>query len=91
VDKKEARVLAEVQKPAAPGIFTSPSGPPAWKQHPSWCLISEYDRMINPDVERFMAKRMGAKAYEVSSSHASPVSHPQDIVKLIAAASQKSR
>ena len=91
VDRKEARVLAEVQKPATPEVFTSPSGPPAWKQHPSWCLVSEYDRMINPDVERFMAKRIGATTYEVPSSHASPVSHPQDVVKLIVAASQKGR
>lgn len=90
VNKDEARALAVVQKPATPAVFSAPSGTPAWKQVPSWCLISEYDRMINPDAERFMAKRIGAKAYEVPSSHASPVSHPQDVVKLIVAASQKS-
>jgi pimeloyl-ACP methyl ester carboxylesterase len=89
VDKDEARVLAVVQKPATPAIFSAPSGTPAWKQVPSWCLISKYDRMINPDAERFMARRIGAKAYEVPSSHASPVSHPHDVVKLIVAASQK--
>ncbi len=90
VDKDEARVLAVVQKPAVPAVFSAPSGAPAWKQVPSWCLISAHDRMINPDVECFMARRIGARAYEVASSHASPVSHPQDVVKLIVAASQKS-
>jgi pimeloyl-ACP methyl ester carboxylesterase len=90
VGKDEARALAVVQKPIVPACFATPSGTPSWKQVPSWCLISMYDRMINPDVERFMARRIGAKAYEVPSSHASPVSHPQDVVKLIVAASQKS-
>ncbi len=90
VGKDEARALAVVQKPIVPACFATPSGIPSWKYVPSWCLISKYDRMINPDVERFMARRIGAKAYEVPSSHASPVSHPQDVVKLILAASQKS-
>lgn len=90
VEKEEARVLAVVQKPIAPACFGAPSGVPAWKKVPSWYLVSTYDRMINPDAERFMARRMNAKTYEVASSHASLVSHPQDVVKLIVAASQKS-
>ena len=90
LEKDEARVLAIVQKPIAPACFGTPSGIPAWKKVPSWYLVSTHDRMIDPDAERFMAKRMNAKTYEVASSHASLVSHPQDVVKLIIAASQKS-
>jgi pimeloyl-ACP methyl ester carboxylesterase len=87
VEKDEAQALAVAQKPIAPVGFGTPSGVPAWKQVPSWYLVSTHDRMINPDAEHFMAKRMGAKTYEVASSHASLISHPQDVVRLIVAAS----
>ncbi len=40
--------------------------------------------MINPDLERFMAKRMGAgEVISVPASHASLVSHPNEVAKLI--------
>jgi hypothetical protein len=73
---QEARVLAAAQKPIAARSFTDPAGPPAWRTLPSWFLVSTRDRMINPDLERFMAARIGATTVEVRSSHASPVSHP---------------
>ena len=77
VDLAEARAIA-------------PSGSPTWKQVPSWFLVSKNDRVINPDAERFMAKRMKATTREIDSSHASPVSHPQAVFELIVAASQGS-
>ena len=85
---REARVLATVQKPIAARSFADPAGPPAWKTLPSWFLVSTEDRMINPDLERFMAARIGATTIEVRSSHASPASHPHQVAKLILAAAQ---
>jgi pimeloyl-ACP methyl ester carboxylesterase len=84
----EARVLAAVQKPIAARSFTDPAGPPAWKTLPSWYLVSTEDRMINPDLERFMAARIRATTVEVCSSHASPASHPHRVAKLIMAAAR---
>jgi pimeloyl-ACP methyl ester carboxylesterase len=84
----EARVLAAAQKPIAARCFTDPAGPPAWKILPSWFLVSTQDRMINPDLERFMAARIGATTVEVRSSHASPASHPHQVARLILAAAQ---
>jgi pimeloyl-ACP methyl ester carboxylesterase len=84
----EARILAAVQKPIAANCFTDKAGPPAWKTLPSWFLVSTEDRMINPDLERFMAERIGATTVEVRSSHASPASHPQQVAKLIMAAAR---
>jgi pimeloyl-ACP methyl ester carboxylesterase len=55
---QEARVLAAVQKPIAARCFADLAGPPAWKTLPSWYLVSTQDRMINPDLERFMADRI---------------------------------
>jgi len=85
---EEARVLAAVQKPIAARAFTDLAGPPAWKTLPSWFLVSTQDRMINPDLERFMADRIGAKTVEVRSSHASPASHPDVVARLIRAAAR---
>ena len=91
VARTQARALAVAQKPIAPGCFTAPSGAPTWKRVPSWYLVSKDDRAINPDAERFMARRMKATAREIDSSHASPVSHPEAVFDLIVAASQGAR
>jgi pimeloyl-ACP methyl ester carboxylesterase len=90
VPMAEARVLAAVQKPIAARSFADPAGPPAWKTVPSWFLVSTQDRMINPDLERFMAARIGATTIEVRSSHASPASHPKEVAGLILAACRRS-
>ncbi len=91
VARTEARALAVAQKPIAPGCFTAPSGAPTWKRVPSWYLVSKNDRAIHPDAERFMARRMKAATREIDSSHASPVSHPEEVFDLIVAASQGTR
>jgi len=50
---------------------------------PSFYAVSTEDRTIDPDLERFMAKRMGATTIEVKASHLSLISHPQEITNLI--------
>jgi len=55
----------------------------AWRSKPSWYAVSTEDRTINPDLERFMAKRMAAKTIEVNASHVSLISQPETIAKLI--------
>jgi hypothetical protein len=54
--------------------------------------VASEDRTINPDLERFMAKRMGAKTIEVKASHLLLISHPQEIASLtLEAAGQPKR
>jgi pimeloyl-ACP methyl ester carboxylesterase/ketosteroid isomerase-like protein len=89
VDPAQARILAAVQKPVAKKCFGTQVGIPAWKAKPSWFLVSTEDRLVNPDLERFMAKRMGATTVEVRSSHASPVAHPVQVADLIAKAANR--
>ena len=79
----EAETLAVVQKPAHQSYFTVPSGPPAWKQLPSWFEVSEGDHIIPPDVQRNFAKRMNATTISLNSSHASLVTHPDEVTELI--------
>jgi pimeloyl-ACP methyl ester carboxylesterase len=84
VDQAEAKVLAAVQKPAnVSGILNAKSGPPAWKQLPTWYQVSENDHVIPPAVERMFAKEMNATTISLPSSHASLLSHPTEIAQLI--------
>jgi pimeloyl-ACP methyl ester carboxylesterase len=79
----EAETMAAVQKPANISLLTEPSGPAAWKQLPSWFEVSEADHIIPPDAERMFAKRMNATTISLNSSHASLVTHPDEIAELI--------
>jgi pimeloyl-ACP methyl ester carboxylesterase len=79
----EAETLAVVQKPAHQSLFAEPSGSPAWKQLPTWFEVSESDHIIPPDAQRQFAQRMNATTISLNSSHASLVSHPDEIAELI--------
>jgi pimeloyl-ACP methyl ester carboxylesterase len=79
----EAKTLAVVQKPAHQSLFAVPSGPPAWKQLPTWFEVSEGDHIIPPDAQRQFAQRMNATTISLNSSHASLVTHPDEIAQLI--------
>jgi pimeloyl-ACP methyl ester carboxylesterase len=83
LDLAEARMLASVQKPMGFGCLSETSGPPAWKNIPSWYLVSANDLTLNPDAQRWMAQRIHASTITLSSSHASPVSHPQEVANTL--------
>jgi pimeloyl-ACP methyl ester carboxylesterase len=85
----KARVLFAVQEPFQKALLTGKTTRAAWRSKPSFYAVSTEDRTINPDLERFMAKRMGAKTIEVKSSHVSMVSHPDEITGLILEAAQR--
>lgn len=79
----KARVLYAVQGPISDQLFVGKTTHAAWHSKPSWYAVSTEDRTINPDLERFMAKRMGAKTIELKASHLSLISRPDDITALI--------
>lgn len=79
----KAKVLYAVQWPFNKALLTGKTTHAAWRSKPSWYAVSTEDRTINPDLERFMAKRMGAKTIEVKASHLSLISQPETIANLI--------
>jgi pimeloyl-ACP methyl ester carboxylesterase len=81
--KAKAKVLYAVQEPFQKALLTGRTTQAAWRSKPSFYAVSTEDRTINPDLERFMAKRMGAKTIELKSSHVSLISHPDAITALI--------
>ena len=83
VNSSEADIMAIAQKPFNQSNFVEKSGPTAWKQLPTWYQISSADRMIPPDVESTFAKQMNATTLSINASHASYVSHPNEIAAFI--------
>jgi pimeloyl-ACP methyl ester carboxylesterase len=80
----EALVMAVTQKAPFGSTFGDTISDPAWKKKPCWYQVSTADRMIHPDNERRMAKRIGPrKTIELDASHASLASQPVAIVDLI--------
>ena len=78
--------MAATQRPATQEALFAPSGErPSWRELPSWFVIGDEDRIIPPELQRFMAERAGARrVVEVpGASHALPVSRPQAAVELI--------
>jgi pimeloyl-ACP methyl ester carboxylesterase len=80
---EKAKVLYAVQQPFRKVLLTGKTTQAAWRSKPSFYAVSTDDRTINPDLERFMAKRMGAKTIEVKASHLSLISQPAVITRLI--------
>jgi pimeloyl-ACP methyl ester carboxylesterase len=89
VPEAKARVLYAVQEPFQKTLLTGRTTQAAWRSKPSFYAVSTEDRTINPDLERFMAKRMGAKTIEVKASHVSMISRPDEITGLILEATQR--
>jgi pimeloyl-ACP methyl ester carboxylesterase len=79
----ERALLAAVQRPIATGCITVPVGRPLWKDIPSWFLVAENDRMIVPETQRYMAKRMKAKIKAHAVDHTPSVTAPEAVVDII--------
>ena len=90
VPEAKAKVLYAVQWPFHKELLAGRTTQAAWRSKPSFYAVSTDDRTINPDLERFMAKRMGAKTIELKSSHLSMISHPDEIAQLILEAAGQS-
>ena len=58
----------------------------AWRSKPSWYIFAKNDRTVQPELERFVATRMGATTYELDSSHVPMLSNPTFVIDVIRAA-----
>lgn len=86
VDAARRGVISAVMKPTGAACLGDAAGPPAWRSLPSTYLVSEQDRVVPPDAQRWMAERIGATALSIPSSHASIISHPHEVADAILAA-----
>jgi pimeloyl-ACP methyl ester carboxylesterase len=86
--KPTAHFMSISQVPIAAAIFDAKTQTAAWTQKPSYAVIAKDDRMINPELERFMASRAKSTTIELSGSHAIFLSHPKEVAALIEKAAQ---
>jgi pimeloyl-ACP methyl ester carboxylesterase len=92
IEPSRARALYAVQGRGADALPGTKTTNAAWRVKPTWYQVSTEDRTIDPELERFLAKRMSATTIELKSSHVSLVSHPKEIADLILlAAGRKSQ
>jgi pimeloyl-ACP methyl ester carboxylesterase len=70
------------------GLFNAKVGGTAWRSKPSWYIVGKNDRTVHPDMERFVAKRMGATTTEIASSHVPMLSHPDVVIDVIRSAAK---
>jgi pimeloyl-ACP methyl ester carboxylesterase len=86
---EQATFMARSQVPNAADNFKAVVTTPAWREKPSWMVVAGADRTINPDLERFYAKRAHSHTVEVAgASHSVYVSHPKEVADVIESAAR---
>jgi pimeloyl-ACP methyl ester carboxylesterase len=80
---EDLAVLSAAQRPMSLNCINVPAGRPLWKDLPSWFLVAEEDRMIVPETQRFMARRMKAKMKVHAVDHTPSVTAPRAVVDVI--------
>lgn len=80
---ERAALFAATQRPIAVACIQEKAPRPAWKVRPSWYLVAEEDRMINPVTQLFMAQRMGAQIRSEKVDHTPLATAPQPVIEVI--------
>src|ERR1700749_90859 len=80
---EQAALLAATQRPIALACIQEKAPRPAWRAKPSWYLVGEGDRMINPVTQRFLAGRTGARVRSEKGDHTPLVTAPGVVVEMI--------
>jgi len=86
-DAEQKIVWATHYAPAA-DLFNQKVDGTAWKSKPSWYIVATQDRTVQPELQRFVSKRMGAKVTEVASSHVPMLSKPDLVTDVIRTAAK---
>jgi pimeloyl-ACP methyl ester carboxylesterase len=84
----EQKLVYATQGMPVADLFTQNVEGTAWKTKPSWYIVAKNDHTVHPDLERFLAKRMGATTYEADSSHVPMLSNPSLVIDVIRAAAK---
>jgi pimeloyl-ACP methyl ester carboxylesterase len=79
----DTRIMAAVQRPISVQCIQEPAPAPGWRVKPSWFLLAEEDRMINPKTQEFMAARMGATVRSGRVDHSPMYTEPNLVVDVI--------
>jgi pimeloyl-ACP methyl ester carboxylesterase len=88
LSEQEQKLVWATQGVPRPDLFEAKAGGTAWKSKPSWYIVGKKDHTVHPDLERAMAKRMGATTVELDSSHVPMLSRSEAVLDVIRAAAK---
>src|SRR5882762_1727095 len=83
LSEAEQKVVWATHAAPAADLFNQKVEGAAWKAKPSWYIVAKNDRTVQPELQRFVAKRMGATIYEIDSSHVPMLSNPGLVIDVI--------
>jgi pimeloyl-ACP methyl ester carboxylesterase len=83
LSEQEQKLVWATQVVPDAGLFNETADGTAWRSKPSWYIVANNDHTVNPELERFVAKRMGAHTYDVDSSHVPMLSRPDFVLDVI--------
>ena len=83
LSEQEQKIVWATQGAPDTDLFNQKIDGTAWKSKPSWYIVANNDRTVQPDLERFVAKRMGAHTYDLDSSHVAMLSQPDAVLDVI--------
>ena len=93
LSKQEQKIVWATHAAPAADLFTQKPDGTARRSKRSWYIVAKNDRTVQPELQRFVAKRMGATIYEINSSHVPMLSNPGlvvDVIRTAANAAQRS-
>ena len=88
VPEQEQKLVWATQMVPVADLFDQKVDGTAWQSKPSWYIVATKDRTVHPELERFVAKRMGARTYELDSSHVPMLSQPKSVLDVIRTAAE---
>ena len=83
LSEQEQKLIWATQVTPDANLFNEKVEGTAWRSKPSWYIVANQDHTVNPELERFVAKRMGAHTYDVDSSHVPMLSRPDFVLDVI--------
>jgi len=92
LSEQEQKIVYATHYAPAADLFSRNAPGVAWKSKPSWYIVANNDRTVHPELQRFVAERMGASVHAIDSSHVPMLSHPDfvlDVIRKAAKAVQK--
>ena len=85
---EEQKLVWATQTVPLADLFSQPVPGAAWKSKPTYYIVGANDRTVQPELQRFVAKRMNAKVTELQSSHVPMLSQPQRVYEVIREAAE---
>jgi pimeloyl-ACP methyl ester carboxylesterase len=87
--RRRAQLVWATHFAPAADLFATRFEGTAWRTKPSWCVVADNDRTIQPELERFAAKRMNATIYEVDGSHVPMLSNAAVVLDVVRTAARE--